>query len=228
MTPKLNDFEAAIDYHFSDVGHLKRALTHKSLGSAGENNERLEFLGDAVLDLVIAEALYHRYSDQDEGTLDHMRANLVNGKALATHARKLGIDKYLLVSEAQRQHHPQHSAAMLEDALEALVGAVYLDGGIDAARAFILRVFKKAIGTVPETCDTGNPKGRLQEWLQKQHSGSTPEYVTLSTAGPDHSLWFEVAVAFDGKELGRGQGSSKKAAEIAAAEKALTALGSTA
>lgn len=224
MTHQLNDFERKIGYHFSDSRLLTRALTHKSCESAEGNNERLEFLGDAVLDLIIAEALYHHYSDRDEGALDSMRANLVNGKALARHAVELGIDHYLQVSEAQRQHHPQHTAAMLEDALEALTGAVYLDGGINAARSFVLRVFDDTIQRVSETFESGNPKGRLQEWAQKQHSGATPDYTILSAAGPDHSRRFEAVVELDGKELGRGQGNSKKAAETAAAKQALANL----
>lgn len=224
MTDHLNDFEKKIGYSFSDPGLLALALTHKSCESAEGHNERLEFLGDAALDLIITETLYHEYSDQAEGTLDHMRANLVNGKALAEHACSLGIDRFLEVSEAQRQHHPKHSAAMLEDAFEALVGAIYLDGGIAAARSFVLDVFEKAIGAVSETCDCGNPKGRLQEWLQKQYSGATPNYSILSEEGPDHARVFMAVAEFDGNELGRGQGRSKKAAEIAAAKQALKVL----
>ena len=224
MTYSLNDFEKKIDYQFSDSRLLEQALTHKSCESADGNNERLEFLGDAVLDLIITEALYHHYSDLNEGVLDHMRASLVNGKALARHACELEIDQYLRVSESQRQHHPKHTAAMLEDALEALTGAVYLDGGIDAARLFVLKIFKESIHSVSETFGTGNPKGRLQEWLQKQHSGAIPQYTILSTEGPDHLRLFKASVEFDGKELGRGKGNSKKAAEIAAAKQALSVL----
>ena len=224
MTHHLNDFEKRIGYRFSDSSLLELALTHKSSESARGNNERLEFLGDAVLDLIIAETLYHEYSDQDEGTLDHLRASLVNGKALARLARRLGIDTFLNVSEAQRQHHPKHSTAMLEDAMEALLGAVYVDGGLEAARSFVLDVFAEAIEAASATDDSGNPKGRLQEWLQKQHSGATPEYKVLAKEGPDHARMFSAAVLFDGRELGRGQGSSKKAAEIAAAQQALTTL----
>ena len=224
MTHPLNAFEQKIGYHFSDFQILQQALTHSSCESAEENNERLEFLGDAVLDLIMAEALYDQYSNHNEGALDHMRSSLVNGKTLTRKAHELGIDQYLQVSKSQRQHHPKHTAAMLEDALEALTGAIYLDGGIDAARSFVLRVFKQSIEAVSEAVDTGNPKGRLQEWLQQQHSGAIPKYRILSTQGPDHLRLFEAAVEFDGKELGRGQGSSKKAAEIAAAKQALTTL----
>ncbi len=224
MKHSLNDFEKIIGYEFSDPQLLKRALTHSSCESTKKNNERLEFLGDAVIDLIVAEALYQNYSDQDEGELDRMRASLVNGKALAKRARELGIDNHLQVSYSQRQHHPSHTSAMLEDALEALAGATYLDGGIDAARSFILRVFDKLIHTAAENSDTMNSKGRLQEWLQKRHSGATPNYTILSASGPDHSRQYEATVNFDGKELGRGHGSSKKMAETEAARQALETL----
>ena len=224
MTHQLDTFEERTGHRFSDSRLLARALTHRSCESPEENNERLEFLGDAVLDLIIAETLYHDYSKLNEGALDKMRANLVNGKVLAAHARALEIDRHLQVSDAQRQHHPDHSDAMLEDALEALTGALYLDGGIEAARTFVLKVFEDSMAAVLETYASGNPKGRLQEWLQKQHSGATPEYTVLSTEGPDHARRFEAAVHFDGKELGRGKGRSKKAAEASAAEQALSSL----
>lgn len=225
MTLSLKNFEEKIGYQFSDEALLKCALTHKSCESVKEHNERLEFLGDAVLDLIIAETLYHQHSDLDEGKLDHMRATLVNGKSLASLSRKLEIERYLLVSESQQQHRPEHSSAMLEDALEALIGAIYLDGGFVATKSFVLRLFQAPIETVSETIAHANPKGRLQEWLQKKHSGATPEYTLLNESGPDHARAFEVAVEFDGKELGRGQGSSKKSAETVAAEQALKALG---
>ena len=220
----LNDFEKKVGYSFSDSSLLVLALTHKSCESAEDDNERLEFLGDAVLDLVITEALYHQHPDRNEGTLNRMRADLVNGERLAKCAIALGIDTFLRVGKAQRKHHPQHSAAMLEDALEALVGAIYLDGGIEAARSFILEVFGEAIHYVSETFDSGNPKGRLQEWLQKQNAGATPEYFIVSEEGPGHALMFTAVVKFDGSELGCGQGSSKKTAEIAAAQQALARL----
>jgi len=224
MTPSLKDFEKKTGYCFSDFSLLNRALTHRSLANTEGNNERLEFIGDAVLDLIIAETLYHKYADLSEGRLDPMRASLVNGKALTEHAKALGIDKYLQVSEAQRQHNPLPSAAMLEDALEALTGAIYLDGGIEAARTFVLKVFETEIDTVEKKLDYRNPKGRLQELLQKQHLGLTPEYTVLTAEGPGHARCFETAVHLGSKELARGWGRSKKAAEIAAAEQALKTL----
>ncbi|CAA6690743.1 MULTISPECIES: ribonuclease III [unclassified Lentimonas] len=221
MPHPLNPFEKQIGYQFSDVNLLELALTHPSCDTETGDNQRLEFLGDAVLDLVIAEALYKDNPDLHEGALDHMRAGLVNGKALTAHARTIGLDDALQVSDAQRQHHSDPSAAMLEDALEALIGAIYLDGKIDAARTFILRTFGRAIAAAPKSGGAGNPKGRLQEWTQQQYSGAVPDYIALADEGPDHARLYSAAVQIDGKELGRGQGSSKKAAETAAAAHAL-------
>ena len=221
MTHLLNAFEKQVGYRFSDDTLLELALTHPSCDSEAGDNQRLEFLGDAVLDLVIAEALYRNSPDLDEGALDHMRASLVNGKALATHARTIELGAVLKVSEAQRQHHSEPSAAMLEDALEALIGAIHLDGGLESARTFILQLFGEAIQAAPKAGSIGNPKGRLQEWTQQHYSGAVPNYIELPDEGPDHARIYSAAVQLDGKELGRGQGSSKKSAESAAALHAL-------
>jgi ribonuclease-3 len=224
MSQPLNPFEVQIGYHFKDIALLQLALTHPSCDLEHGDNQRLEFLGDAVLDLVVAEALYQNNRSLDEGALDHMRASLVNGKALAAHARTLEIGKILQVSPAQRQHHPEPSSSMLEDAFEALIGAIHLDGGIEAARSFILKILSRAIAAAPEVCASGNPKGRLQEWAQQKYNGSTPLYVDISEQGPDHARHYCVAVNLNDKELGRGQGYSKKAAETDAAKDALRQL----
>lgn len=221
MTHPLKPLEKKIGYRFSDVNLLELALTHPSCDAEVGDNQRLEFLGDAVLDLVIAEALYQDNPDLHEGALDHMRAGLVNGKALTVHARTLGLDTALQVSDAQRQHHSEPSAAMLEDALEALIGAIYLDGSIDTARSFILRTFGEALQAAPQNSGLGNPKGRLQEWTQLHYEGVVPAYSALPDEGPDHARIYSAAVQIDGKEIGRGQGSSKKTAETAAAAHAL-------
>jgi len=224
MNDSIKQFEATIHYTFSDIHLLHLALTHPSCEFNQGNNQRLEFLGDAVLDLVVAEILYQGNPTADEGVLDHIRANLVNGRALAAHARALGIGAVLQVSAAQRRHHVEPSAGMLEDALEALIGAIYLDGGIAPVRTFILQTFGESIQTASATNYAGNPKGRLQEWTQQQHSGRVPDYITLSAEGPDHARRYRVAVQLEGTELGRGDGSSKKSAESAAAAHALQQL----
>lgn len=225
MTDLLYRFEQQIGYSFNDRKLLDLAFTHSSCDSGKDNNQRLEFLGDSVLDLVIADTLYHHNKDFDEGKLDKLRADIVKGKALSLHAKVLEIDRFLKVSESHRRHRPKPSAAMLEDALEALIGALYLDGGIETARTFILETFKDAIQSALENNSVSNPKGCLQEWIQQHHEGAVPHYSTLSEEGPGHARLYVASVEFDGKELGRGQGSSKKSAEIAAAEKALETLG---
>ena len=224
MTPPLNSFEKKTGYRFTDTSLLELALTHPSCRVDQNDNQRLEFLGDAVLGLVVAEALYRNNPQLDEGALDHMRASLVNGKTLTTHARALGVGTVLQVSDAQRQHHAEPSSGMLEDAFEALIGAIHLDGGIQAARSFILRTLGDAIEAAPAISTSINPKGRLQEWAQQQHDGAVPHYSALSPAGPDHARVYQAAVQLNDTELGRGQGSSKKAAETAAAANALQQL----
>lgn len=224
MNDSFKQLEATIDYQFTDISLLQLALTHPSCAFKQGNNQRLEFLGDAVLDLVVAEILYQGNPEADEGVLDHTRASLVNGRALARHARALGIGAVLQVSDAQRRHHVEPSASMLEDALEALIGAIHLDGGMEAAHRFILQTFGEAIRMASAMNQAENPKGCLQEWTQQHHNGAVPDYITLSATGPDHARQYSAAVQLDGKELGRGHGSSKKSAESAAAAHALQHL----
>ncbi|HKK17642.1 MAG TPA: ribonuclease III [Opitutales bacterium] len=213
-----------IGYRFSDPALEALAYTHPSCNADRGNNQRLEFLGDAVLDLVIAEALYQRLPIQDEGVLDRARASLVNGRSLAAKARELKLDERIRVSESQRKHHPDPSDAMLEDALEALIGAIYLDGRLEAARAFVLEIFRERLETIEAVSERRNPKSQLQEWAQKHHSGIVPEYELLQSEGPDHKRHYTARVLLDGKEIGQGEGSSIKTAEMAAAEIALGRL----
>ena len=217
-------YEPITQHNFQDESLLKLALTHSSCDRVGGDNQRLEFLGDAVLDLIIAESLYAKFPEADEGALDRCRASIVNGKSLARAATAKGLGKYLEVGEAQRQHHPEPSKAMLEDALEALIGAIYLDGGITAARETIMHLFGKQIEAIVLTTGSQNPKGKLQEWSQKNRKGEVPSYAELPAEGADHERTYTAAVSLSGKELGRGTGSSKKAAEAKAAQAALDNL----
>ena len=217
-------YEPITQHNFQDESLLKLALTHSSCDRVGGDNQRLEFLGDAVLDLIVAESLYAKFPEADEGALDRCRASIVNGKSLARAATAKGLDEYLEVGEAQRQHHPVPSKAMLEDALEALIGAIYLDGGIKAARETIMHLFGKQIEAIVLTNGSQNPKGKLQEWSQKNRKGEVPSYVELPAEGADHERTYTAAVCLSGKELGRGTGSSKKAAEAKAAQAALDNL----
>ena len=211
-------------YIFKNSALLERALTHASCGPEEPHNERLEFLGDAVLGLVIAETLFAQHTTVDEGALDQMRAGIVNGRVLATVARECGLDRELRVSEGHRKHRPEPSDAMLEDALEALVGAIYLDGGHAAAAHWIRQQFADRLAAAEGDRPERNPKGRLQEWAQIRGSGTLPEYERIEESGPDHAKSYLVRVRLEGRELGRGSGSSRKAAESAAAAAALKAI----
>ncbi len=217
-------YEPITQHDFQDESLIKLALTHSSCDRVSGDNQRLEFLGDAVLDLIVAEILYAKFPEANEGALDHCRASIVNGKSLASAATAKCLGEYLEVGEAQRQQHPKPSKAMLEDALEALIGAVYLDGGIKAARESILHLFGNQIEAIELTTGSQNPKGKLQEWSQKNHTGEVPAYTELSVEGADHERTYTATVSLDGKELGRGTGSSKKAAEAKAAQAALENL----
>jgi len=222
--PGTPTIESITPHRFKNAHLLQLALTHSSCELPDGDNQRLEFLGDAVLDLVIAETLFHKFPQADEGALDRSRAGIVNGKSIARAAAAKGLAAHLVVGDAHRLHHPAPSKAMLEDALEALIGAVYLDGGIDAARETILRLFHEQIEAIELGAGSQNPKGRLQEWSQKHHAGEVPAYETLPAEGPDHDRRYGAAVSLAGQELGRGSGRSKKAAEAEAAKAALKRL----
>ena len=223
MSDPFDQLQERLGYTFQDPEHLKRALTHPSLTLPTGNNQRLEFLGDAVLDLLIASQLYAQFPEADEGALDRMRAGIVNGRALAAIARSMQLNETLRVSEAQRSHHPDPSDAMLEDALEALIGAVYLDGGLESAQGVVTALFSKALQNA-NPLQAGNPKSRLQEFTQGKYDGHTPHYHQLDPEGPEHDRHYTCAVSILEKEIARGRGRSKKAAECAAAEAALEAL----
>ncbi|MGC6423743.1 MAG: ribonuclease III [Lentimonas sp.] len=219
-----HNLEKRIGHSFRDSDHLLLALTHASCDLPRGDNQRLEFLGDAVLDLVIAEALYRTYPDIDEGTMDRVRASIVNGKSLSKKAAEIELGSFLQVSDGHREHHPSPSSAMVEDALEAVFGAIFLDGGMDAARKSILGLFGNRVGNADISGDSKNPKGRLQEWAQQNHDGRTPIYQELPAEGPDHNRRYHARVSIDDKLLGEGSGSSKKNAESAAAKAALRAI----
>ena len=216
--------ESITQHTFQDKALLELALTHSSCERPTGDNQRLEFLGDAVLDLIVAEKLFLNFSQADEGALDRCRASIVNGKSLAHVASIHGLAGHILVSKAHKEHHPEPSHAMLEDALEALIGAVYLDGGINAAQRTIDHLFGEQINAITLNISEQNPKGSLQEWSQKYHNGEVPVYKELPPEGPDHARRYNSAVFLDDQELGHGSGSSKKMAESEAAMAALKQL----
>ena len=221
------EFQTRLGYAFRDEGLLRLALTHPSVaheaGTPSPHNQRLEFLGDAVLQLVLTQQLYEKFPASDEGPLTKARAKLVNRRTLAECARTLGLGAHLILSRGEETSGGRDRASTLSDAFEALLGAIFLDGGFAAAREFILREFGTAFGKLDTLPTIENPKGELQELLQAR-SPEAPEYHVISTTGPDHDRMFECTVQHGGVELARGRGKSKKAAESDAAWAALKKL----
>jgi ribonuclease-3 len=216
-----------LGFQFRDENLLHLALTHPSVahesGVATAHNQRLEFLGDAVLQLVLTQKLYEQFPKFDEGELTKMRAKLVNRSTLAEHARALDLGAHLILSRGEETSGGRERASALADAFESLLGAIFLDGGFDAAREFVLCEFAADFGAPAGASGIDNPKGELQELLQSR-SLSAPEYQTVSATGPDHDRVFECVVQHESVELARGCGKSKKAAESEAALAALKKL----
>jgi ribonuclease III len=221
------DLQERLGYVFRDTGLLQLALTHPSVvhehGSPGQTNQRLEFLGDAVLQLVLTRELYEKFPGFGEGPLTKARAKLVNRRTLAERARHLGLGQHLILSRGEEQHGGRERLSGLADTYEALLGAILLDGGFAPASEFILREFQAAFGGLAVIPILENPKGELQELLQAV-SPEAPEYEVVSASGPDHDRVFECTVQHAGAELARGRGKSKKAAESEAALAALAKL----
>jgi ribonuclease III len=222
--PALADLQQRLGYQFRDGSLLRLALTHPSVAheqnTPAPHNQRLEFLGDSVLGLALSSELYEKYPGVDEGALTKSRAKLVNASSLAGHGRALGLGAHLVLSRGEENTGGRERASALADAFESLLGAIFLDGGFDAAREFILREFATDIGELTLPAGIENPKGELQELLQAR-SPRAPEYQLVSASGADHNRDFECAVWHDGVELARGRGKSKKAAESDAALAAL-------
>jgi len=219
--------QTRLGYNFRDENQLRLALTHPSvaheLGTPVLHNQRLEFLGDAVLQLVLTRELYEKFPSFDEGPLTKARAKLVNRRTLAVHGRVLALGEHLILSRGEELHGGRERPSALADTFEAVVGAIFLDGGFDTAREFILREFGGAFGALSDIPILENPKGELQEFLQAR-SSEAPHYHVVSSSGPDHDRIFECTVHHAGVELARGVGKSKKAAESEAALAALKKL----
>jgi ribonuclease-3 len=206
---------------------LRLALTHPSKAhennTATRHNQRLEFLGDAVLGLVLSRELYERFAEADEGLLTQSRAKLVNRHSLAIHGRTLDIGRHLILSRGEENTGGRERTSALADAFEALLGAIFLDQGMETVRAFILREFAGEFSLLTSPAGIENPKGELQELLQAR-SPRAPEYRLIAASGADHDRDFECAVWHDNLELARGRGKTKKAAESDAALAALKKL----
>ncbi|MBO2520275.1 MAG: ribonuclease III [Firmicutes bacterium] len=211
---------------FRDESLLERALTHSSYaheeGRAREDNERLEFMGDAVVQLAVTERLYQQFPDRREGELAKMRASVVCAESLAEAARRLCLGEHLLLGKGEEQSGGRERVSVLGDAFEAVAAALYLDSGWDAARKFVLSALAPELAGLDRPKAEVDPKSALQERLQAL-SKKTPTYRLVSESGPDHDKVFVSEVLYEGKVLGRGTGRSKKESEQEAARQALKA-----
>ena len=212
-----------IGHPFRDPGLLAQALTHRSAGAP--HNERLEFLGDSLVNLIIAEALYQRWPQVDEGALTRARAELVRESGLAPIARDLDLGSRLTLGPGEMKSGGHRRDSILADALEALVAAIYLDAGFEACRAAVLPWFEPAMAALPPPHKVGkDAKTRLQEWLQGRQK-PLPVYALLSESGEEHAKTFQVSCTLaEPHVVTEGQGGSRRAAEQTAAEAALAAL----
>lgn len=221
------DVQIDLGYVFRDAGLLRLALTHPSVaheqGAPLQHNQRLEFLGDAVLQLVLTRALYEQFPAFGEGPLTKARAKLVNRRSLAEKGKALKLGEHLILSHGEETHGGRERPSAVADAFEAVLGAIFIDGGITAAEQFVERQFREAFGTLTVIPILENPKGELQELLQA-NSSVAPVYRVISATGPDHDREFECTVLHEGRELARGRGKSKKDAESEAALAALAML----
>lgn len=223
----VENIDTRIGYHFSNTALAIESLTHRSYFNEtkkkNNHNERLEFLGDAVLDLVISETLMQRMPLAEEGTLTQLRASLVQEESLAQMAKTLDLCPLILLGKGEEKNNGREKPSILSDAVEAVVGAVYLDGGYESAKEVILMWFAGALNTVVKNGLMLDAKSALQEKLQALGGGS-PTYETIGEFGPDHNKVFEVALKTDDKVLATGKGKSKKEAEKKAAQNALEKL----
>ncbi len=213
LSSKLEPLQRTLGYQFTDVGLLEQALTHKSHGK--QNNERLEFIGDAVLGYLVGVMLYRRDADLREDALTLMRAKLVRGTSLAAMARSLNLQTQLLLGSGERKSGGRERDSILADAFEAVIGAVHEDGGIEACRAVVERLFSEAVAAL-DADDLKDPKTRLQEVLQGDGQ-PLPDYEVSDVSGADHARQYTVTCLLANGVSGRATASSRRAAEQAAA-----------
>ncbi len=220
--------EEKMGYHFNNSEHLLLAFVHSSYVNENQeevktSNERLEFLGDAVLGLLIADFLYRDLPEKPEGSLSHLRSRLIEAASCAKYLQKLGLEIYLLLGKGeQRNFSLQTSSSIAADLFEALVGAIYMDGGIEPVKEFIFSHFEEEIKEILDH-PIRNWKADLQDYTQKKYQ-KIPVYKVEEENGPDHDKIFQISVFVDDMKLGSGYGSSKKSAQQAAASEALYRL----
>lgn len=220
--PTLHSLQACLGYEFTDAGLLAQALTHRSANAA--HNERLEFLGDGVLNFIIAAALFERCPDASEGDLSRLRAALVRERTLAEVARQIELGDALVFGPGEKRDGSYRRASILADGVEAVLGAVYRDGGFDAAQAVVLRLFSARLDDLPDPGELKDPKTRLQEWLQAR-GRNLPEYVIERVSGADHCQHFVASCRLaDSDQHSEGEGSGRRKAEQDAARRMLVLL----
>lgn len=218
------DIERTIGYSFNNKSLLTLAFIHRSYINEHkeilQHNERLEFLGDSILGILVAEFLYKSLPDLPEGDLSYLKSRLVEASSCITYIQKLGLANYLLLGRGERMNDGRGRDSILSDLFEAIIGAIYLDGGCEAARRFLFDHFSEEIEGTLKT-PLSNWKAILQDYCQKKYQ-HPPVYEVLEESGPDHCKKFVIAVLINNKEYGRGKGASKKEAQQLAAEAAVT------
>lgn len=223
----LHELQERIGYRFRDLRLLQLSLIHSSFAferlDDGRHNETQEFLGDAVLDLTVGYILFTRFPEMREGKLTRIRSALVNEYGLADRAREIELGQHLLLGKGENASHGRDKSSILSCAYEALVGALFLDGGYDEALTFVRRFFEPHIDEHQEQLVSADAKSSLQELLQERFNEG-PEYALVDEEGPAHARLFSITVSFQGEELGGGKASSKKEAEQQAARAALDHL----
>jgi ribonuclease-3 len=223
------ELEKKLGHKFKNSVLLEEALTHSSRKAEGASfdNQRMEFLGDAVLALVTSEHLYEKYPDCDEGKLTAMRIQMINAKALITIGNALEVSKYIILGKSERESGGEKKLSNIADVVEAIIGAIYLDGGLKSARKIFSKLFLPNLNVIPEDHFVDNFKGLLQFKVQKK-CHENPQYHIVETFGPPHAMEFLVEVKICGKFFGKGRGKTKREAEQKAAHEALLKLGENA
>ena len=223
---KAPEIELRIDYPFKDKTLLALAFTHRSFCNenkdVSEHNERLEFLGDSILNLLIADYLYRYLPKTPEGELSYLRSRLVEASSCVLYVQKLQLESYLLLGKGERMNDGRGRDSILADLFEAIIGAIYLDGGLQAAKRFLFKNFSPEIDQILKT-PIQNFKAQLQDKVQKQYKEG-PVYDVVAETGPDHSKNFIITVSVQGEVIGKGEGNSKKEAQQNAAENGLKKL----
>ncbi len=226
MPSDLSSLEKELGFKFKNIDYLTQAMVHRSYlnehpGFHLGHNERLEFLGDAVLEIIVTEFLYHNYPDTPEGDLTNWRASLVNSKMLASVSRELDLEKYIFLSRGEaKDTNSKARQYILANAVEALIGAIYLDQGIEEAKRFVEKHMLSKLDDILSKKLFLDPKSRFQEKAQEIYK-ITPHYKVLKESGPDHNKTFEVGLYLKEKLITTGKGSSKQEAQVDAASKGI-------